>query len=156
MAQAGNNLTQMMRGLPQETFRHFYNQMMPNGPRQPHVHNPGTIPNLPRPPRHAALDAAYGGAALTTRAQPPPQPTAQDMVVAAPPPFPGQVQAPPAQGLVALYNPGAGSGQSDAGGALQDTTPADPYGDGAMVRAAPRTLTRIRMPGEPADDDMEM
>lgn len=142
VAAAGNTLADMVQGLPQATFAHFYNQLVPRADhRQPNQHLPGTIPNPPPAPHHGALEAAYGGAALV-RAQPPPAPSAQDLVPA-PPPFPGQI-VPADNGLGAVY------------GAMVPVDGGPGDGGGALVPAAPRTLTRLRLPGEADDDDMSL
>lgn len=164
MMNAGNNISARIQHMPRETFDLFYSQLMPRqDTRQPHIHQPGIIPNAPPPPQQAALEQAYGGAALVPRATAPPQPSVLDAPIASDgglmtvyntdrsmvpvsAPDTGMVTygdrsvAPGTGGLTAIY-----ANQNQQGGAAvpQDNTPTDPYGSGAMVPRAARTLARV-------------
>lgn len=147
MMNAGNNIAAQIQHMPRETFDLFYSQLMPRqDTRQPHIHQPGIIPNAPPPPQQSALEQAYGGAALVPlvpRATAPPPPSVLD----APLPSDG--------GLMTVYNtdrsvvPAAPGDLTSVYAAAnqpavpQDNTAADPYGSGAMVPRADRTLTRV-------------
>jgi hypothetical protein len=166
MINAGNHAAAQIQQIPRETFDLFYSQLMPRqDARQPHVHNPGVIPNAPPAPRHAPLEAAYGGAALVARAAPPPAPNVMDAPLPpdgglltvyntdrsmVPVVAPDAGMVPPATGgLAAVYTAAAAGGQQGGAAVPQDNTPTDPYGTGAMVPRAPRTLARL-------DDDDSM
>lgn len=98
---AGNTLAGLVQSLPERTFDHFYDQLMPRQDgRQPNVHRPGIIPNAPPAPHHGALEAQYGA---LVPAQPRPAPSATDAAVPTPP-FPGQ-EAVQENNLVAVYAP---------------------------------------------------
>jgi hypothetical protein len=151
MMNAGNNIAAQIQHMPRETFDLFYSQLMPRQDgRQPHIHQPGRIPNAPPPPHQGALEQAYGGAAIVPRAPAPPPPSVMDAPIASD----GGLMTvyttdrsvvPVTGGLTAVY------AQNQQGGAAmpQDSTPTDPYGSGAMVPRAPRTLARV-------DDDDSM